>query len=236
MFEITVITPTLGRRSILKLIESLQRQDVKILHLIMWDSKRVEDGLSPEDPIFKEYHSENYISYHYVIQHPVYHIKRIDNFLRYNGIIMTTTDFITQIDDDCWLEENWFKRGIEDIKKNEWEYTFCQRFLWKNEEEKMGLDTYESIGEKNQFGYHLMETNSILFSKTIALHIANITYQHNMYGHDRILAEYLITHHKGGESEMIGLNQIVPDFLIGFHEHYISHSSIVENEYKEKDI
>ncbi len=36
-------------------------------------------------------------------------------------------------------------------------------------------------------------------------------------------------------SEMIGLNQIVPDFLISFHQHYILNSSILKNEYKEKD-
>lgn len=223
MYEITVITPTLGRRSILRLLGSLQKQDVKILHLIMWDQKRCVDGLSPDDCIFKEYHSENYQSYHYVIQHPVYGISRPDNYLRSLGIIMTTTDFITQIDDDCWLEEGWLSRAINWIREKELNYAFCQRNLWENEDIFLGIDNYESIGIKNQFGYHLMETNSIVFTKKIAFNICKITYEHNEYGHDRKIAEYLIENEKGiHDNQTSGLNQIVPDFLLEFHKSYIS--------------
>lgn len=221
MYDITVITPTLGRRSILRLIESLKRQDVKVLHLIMWDKKRCEDSLLPDDSIFRNYHSDNYISYHYIHTHPIYDIKRIDNYLRYNGIMMTTTNYITQIDDDCWLEDNWLYNAIKEIKENELDYIFCQRNLWKDEENKLGIDNYESIGIINKFGYQLMETNSIVFTKNISLHICNITYQYNQYGHDRYIAQYLIDKCKGIYYQSSGLNQIIPEFLLEFHKNNI---------------
>lgn len=83
----------------------------------MWDQKRCEDGLSPYDEIFEKYHSDQYQSYHYVIQHPLYKISRMDNYLRSLGIMMATTDYITHIDDDCLLKEEWLLRVIEFIKK-----------------------------------------------------------------------------------------------------------------------
>lgn len=223
MFDITVITPTLGRRSILRLLDSLQKQNVKILHLVMWDQKRCEDGILLNDPIFEKYHSENYKSYHYVISHPVYGISRVDNYLRSLGIVMATTNYITQIDDDCWLEEGWLSRAIQLIKEKEINYIFCQRNLWENEEIFLGIDNYESIGVKNKFGYHLMETNSIVFTKKIAFVIHKITYENNIYGHDRKIAEYLIENEKGiHDNQTSGLNQIVPYFLLEFHKYHIS--------------
>lgn len=227
MYDITVITPTLGRKSIIRLIESLQKQNVKILHLIMWDQKRCEDGLSPDDSIFQTFHSDTYTSFHYVISHPIYQISRIDNYLRYVGMMMSTTDYITQVDDDCWLEGGWLWNAIGEMKEKEVDYIFCKRNVWEDEEKLLGTDDYESIGIQNRFGYHLMETNSITFSKRIVLHICQMTYLNNHYGHDRILAEYLIKNHKGIKSETIGLHQIVPDFLLEFHKYHLS--SILQN-------
>ncbi len=217
MFEITVITPTIGRKSIRKLIESLSKQKVKIVHFILWDKKRCEDGYEPDDERLKSYEHENYKIYHTCFMHPIQNKSRIDNYLRTIGIMMATTDYITQIDDDCWIEEDWLERAINRMREKDDDYCFCRRYLWENEEKGLGIDDYESIGKMNQFGYYLMETNSIVFKKKIAIDIANITNQLG-YGHDRIIAKYLVERREGSCDEKIGLYQIVPDFLIEFHK------------------
>jgi hypothetical protein len=145
----------------------------------MWDEKRCEGGVNPEDEIFKKYQHENYRCDSIVLTHPVFEIKRKDNYLRSVGIIMTTTKFITQIDDDCWIEEDWLEKAIECMIQNSFEYCFCKRYLWKDVDEPLGIDDYESIGKMNQFGYHLMETNSIVFTRKISFDISCITKQFN---------------------------------------------------------
>jgi hypothetical protein len=217
MNEITVITPTIGRRSLKRLIESLSKQNIKLVHFILWDRKRCEDGYEPDDKRLKKYENKNYQIYHISLLHPIQNKPRIDNYLRSVGIMMATTPYITQIDDDCWIEESWLKRGIENMKEKDEDYCFCKRKLWISEEEYLGIDDYESIGVKNDFGYYLMETNSILFTQKIAFDIACIT-NHYGYGHDRIIAQYLIERRKGIYDNEVGLNQIVPDFLVEFHK------------------
>ena len=184
MHDITVITPTIGRKSIEKLIKSLAIQKVDVIHLLFWDSTRCTDGYNPDSEIFTQYHNENYISYNYIISHPIQEVTRIDNYMRAIGIQMSTTRYITQIDDDCWLECDWLLYGINAINTKSCSYCFCKRYLWESEDTKIGIDDYESIGIVNKFEYNLMETNSIIFTKHIANDICNIT-SNSGYGHDR---------------------------------------------------
>jgi hypothetical protein len=90
--------------------------------------------------------------------------------------------------------------------------------LWESEDKKIGMDDYESIGIVNNFEYNLMETNSIVFTKNIANDICNITSNCEFYGHDRVIAKHLKDNHVGIYTSIIGLNQIIPDFLIDFHK------------------
>ena len=225
MESITVITPTIGRHSLIKLIESLTKQNVNIVHLTLWDNKREINGYSPNDIRFHKFINENYKIYHYVIEHPIV-IDRKDNYLRAIGISMANTPYITQIDDDCWLEENWLSRAINNMITRDVNYCFCMRQLWENENIVLGIDNYESIGMKNKFDYHLIETNSLVFTINIADVIWSITTKNNKYGHDRIIGNYLVNNINGiFDNAFVGLNQIVPDFLLEFHKHEMSLSN-----------
>ena len=153
------------------------------------------------------------------MNHPMTSVERVDNHLRKIGISMATTQYITQIDDDCWIEDGWFAAAIHAMEQKKYNYVFCKRRLWESESVCLGEDNYESIGTMNQFGYHLMETNSIIFTSQVAMEVARITHEHNEYGHDRHLAKYLINHQYGLYlSSFVGLNQLVPDFLFEFHK------------------
>jgi glycosyltransferase involved in cell wall biosynthesis len=224
MYEITVVTPTIGRQSLLRLVKTLALQDIRLIHIILWDNHRCENSLTPDDKVLASYANDNYVQYNYVINHPVYDIVRKDNYLRTLGIMMSGTKYITQIDDDCWIEPDWLLRSVSEIKRLDLDYIFCIRCLWEDEERILGIDNYESIGIKNRFGYHLMETNSIVFTSKMALTVSNVTKIYDQYGHDRFLAEELFSNYNGNIDARVGLHQIVPDFLIEFHKSNITHS------------
>jgi hypothetical protein len=222
-FEITVITPTIGRRSIYKLASSLRNQNVKIIHIILWDSKRCNDNIEPYDKELELLTTPNYSIYHYVISHPIYNILRIDNYMRIVGLSMTTTEYVTQLGDDCWVEPDWLERGINYIKKgNNIDYIFCRRYIWENENTKMGVDDYESIGKTNKFGYNLMENDSIIYTKRLILPVINVLNKNNHYYSDREITKELLKQYNGLSDTECGLNQISPDFLIQFHKTHIT--------------
>ena len=184
--------------------------------VILWDKKREEDGYGPDDDMFSKFKSDNYNCYHYVIEHPVV-IGRKDNYLRCVGLMMSNNEYVTQIDDDCWLEDDWLNRAANNITNYNVNYCFCLRRMWEDENTIIGIDAYESIGVTNELGYNLMETNSIVFRKTIVDKICSITYLNNDYGHDRELGKYLINIEQGYRDDNFGLNQISPECLLEFH-------------------
>ena len=207
----------------MKLAQTLSRQNIKVTHLILWDQKREPGGVEPHDSRITDITNENYKAYHYVIRHPIKLEKsgRIDNHMRMMGLSMTTTDFFTFIDDDCWLEEGWCQTAIGKIQRDKLDYCYCQRYLWDSQNHKLGIDDYESIGEKNKFGYHLIDMNTIVYSKNLQLLIYVILSNHNHYEIDRKIAETLLRKYQGVRLTQGFLNQISPDFLLAFHKQNI---------------
>lgn len=220
-YDITVITSTIGRMSLLKLSKTLSEQNVKVLHLIFWDNKRETNGLNPNDEHFESFKNDYYNIFHYIINHPVYlePNARIDNHMRIMGLSMTTTDYITMIDDDCWIEPNWFKTAISNLKNSD--YCYCQRYIWENEQKLLGFDNYESIGNVNKFGYHLMDMNTVVYCNNLKKFLISILLTYNNYLIDRVLAEGLLKMFKGVKIKNTYLNQISPTFLLEFHKQNI---------------
>ena len=222
--SITVITSTIGRLSLLKLCKSLSNQNIKIIHLILWDKKRTDDGLVPNDMRFDMYINDNYNQYHYYIEHPFILEKdeRIDNYLRSVGLSMTTTKYFTFIDDDCWLEDNWFNTAIEKMETNHLNYCFCRRNIWENETNKLGIDTYESIGKVNKFGYNLIDMNTLIYRSNIKILLLGLINRFNSYIIDRKISNYLLNKQTGECIDEGFINQICPSFLLDFHKENIA--------------
>lgn len=217
---LTVITSTIGRESLFKLSESLSKQNVKIYHIILWDTKRENDGIEPYDKKISNLVNDNYEVYHYIINHPIFleENERIDNHMRLIGLTMTTSKFFTFIDDDCWVEDKWCKTAIENIQHKNSNFCYCYRYIWDSDYNKIGLDNYESIGMKNNFGYHLIDMNTIIYNKSMKDLITAILSNYNQYEIDRIIAEIILTKNSGVQLKEGFLNQISPDFLLDFHK------------------
>jgi len=217
MAHITVVTSTIGRPSLLKLAESLSVQGVRTVHLVLWDKKRLPDGVVPDDPRMAAHANADYSIFHYVVDHELA-LKpgeRIDNHLRAVGVAMSTTERVAMIDDDCWVEPGWFLRALG----SECDYCYCRRALWESETLRLGVDTYESLGHTNAFGYALIDMNTLVFRNMKAFLVTEIC-NNNNYVIDRHLATRLADF--GGTRFFdVGINQISPDFLLEFHKAHI---------------
>lgn len=45
--SITIITPTTGKKGLFRLIDSIEKQNVPYVHILMWDDKREDSFLFP---------------------------------------------------------------------------------------------------------------------------------------------------------------------------------------------
>ena len=86
---------------------------------------------------------------------------------------------ITLIDDDCWIEPNWFNTAIETFHKNKVDYCYAQRYIWENEQLRLGFDNYESIGDRNQFGYFLMDMNTVVYRNCLKKFLLSVLLSYN---------------------------------------------------------
>ena len=188
----TIVTPTVGRRSVLRLKEILKEETVPYVHFIMMDSKRDEDALTPEE-------LEDDKTFVYDIRHPLYPQPnaRMDVYLRGVGITMARTQYIRCCDDDAWPEAGHLSRVTEFMQKNNLDYTWCLRRMYDREGNKLGIDSFEAIGVKNKFGYNLLDNSSLFYNRRAALILSQVFLTNPIYGDDRLTWEPLNKFCKG---------------------------------------
>jgi hypothetical protein len=182
----TIITPTMGNQSLLKLKESLKHETIPFIHLVIWDTRRVENAIRPED-------IEDSHTFSYVMRHPYFEMpnQRNDVHLRALGVTMTNTPYVTWKDDDVTVEPNHLAKIISYISRNKLDYTFCKRRMLEQSGEIIGIDDFESTGEPNKFGYTLID-NSSLYAKLETARKLGVNFlNHETYGDDRYTMGFL---------------------------------------------
>lgn len=214
----TVITPTVGRRTLLRLKECLRREKVPYVHLIMWDQKRCEDGLSPEEV-------EDDRTFCYVMKHPgpgqIPKNHRNDVWLRALGISMARTKYIKCCDDDTWPEENHLEKVCDFMEQNNLDFTWCYRRMWKRNGDLIGTDRFEATGEKNRFGYTLLDNSSLFYNQKAGSVLHQVFQQNQVYGDDRFTSDPLHKYCKGKLLPEILTNHCCQPELESFFEQNI---------------
>lgn len=188
----TIVTPTMGRPSILQLKEKLRSETMPYVHLVMMDSKRADDSLDPKD-------IEDERTFVYDIRHPLYPKPdaRMDVYLRAIGIMMARTPYIRCCDDDVWPEPDHLSKVTKFMEDNKLDFTWCLRRMFTREGENLGIDGFEAIGIQNQFGYNLLDNSSLFYNQTAALILAQVFLKNPIYGDDRLTWEPLNQYCKG---------------------------------------
>lgn len=207
----TIVTPTVGRKSILKLKEILRQETVPYVHFIMMDSKRDADALTAEE-------LEDDRTYVYDIRHPLYPEpqSRMDVYLRGIGIMMARTKYIRCCDDDAWPEVGHLSRVTEFMDMNNLDFTWCLRRMYDREGNKIGIDGFEAIGVTNKFGYNLLDNSSLFYNRKAALILSQIFLLNPVYGDDRLTWEPLQKFCKGDFLPEILTNHMAQPHLTEF--------------------
>ncbi|HTW73485.1 MAG TPA: glycosyltransferase [Steroidobacteraceae bacterium] len=210
---LTIITPTTGRRSLLRLIESVRSQDagVAVVHLLLWDDKREPGGPTPAQ-------LEAPDRMNIVLP------KGFGRFghapgsaLRSIGLIWATTDWVTFADDDVWWDRSHVRVMLEAAAGHNWASTL--RRVWSPAGAVLGVDRFESVGDDPQrrVSYEMCDNNCMMVQRSFGVAAAPLYRETRHYNDDRLM--YAFLKRDAGPRGRTGtptINQVCPERLIEF--------------------
>lgn len=207
----TIVTPSIGRKSLLHLKEQLKKEEVSYIHLVMMDSKKDPDAV----PLKK---IEDDVTFVYDIKHPLYPQPkaRMDVYLRAIGISMARTPYIRCCDDDVWPEEKHLSIVTHFMQNEELDFCWCLRNMYTRDKQLIGVDRFEAIGIKNKFGYNLLDNSSLFYNQKVARHLSNIFLDNPVYGDDRLTWDPLNKYFKGKFLDKVLTNHMAQPHLTNF--------------------
>lgn len=205
--EVTVITPTTGKKSLTRLVESIKRQKVPVYHFLLWDKNR--DG-----EFVKSSEEKNYICDSISLNWNVITKQSPGSALRAIGLVAAQTEFVTFADDDIFWDENHLCSMLETIKEKNW--VFCKRKIFFNDE-FLGIDEFESVGERAKTPYKMVDNNCMMFRRIYGSNAAIFYRETKQYNDDRLMYSFLRKNAgEPGETDQATINQTCPARLVDF--------------------
>ena len=212
-FLLTVITPTIGRKNLDSLIESIEKQTIsdKIFHILMWDEYREDGAKVPET-----YNSSNRWS----INLPWGLGKNGDapgSSLRAVALNAADTPFVTFADDDVLWDTDHAETMLDSIEELNW--SSCLRKMYSPDGDFLGIDNFESIGdsEERRVPYEMLDGNCMIFRREFGIVASQLYRSTKERNDDRLLYNFLKEHAGAlGRSNKATINHTCPDFLIDF--------------------
>jgi len=207
---ITVITPTTGKRTLERLMQSMEKQNVPWVHILLWDDKREDDYI--KKPYGVKISNPACIRYNIVVPGSFIKGQACGSALRAIGLMASNTKYVTFADSDVWYDPNHFELLIEAIRGKEWAYTV--RRIWANEQECIGEDRFESVGDDSKLSYKLVDNSSLLVDRKFAASSACLYRETEEYNDDRLMFAFL-KKYAGipGKTNVATVNQICPSRL-----------------------
>jgi hypothetical protein len=186
-FDVTVITPTTGRSSLVDLIASIDKQEggVRIKHLLLWDDKR-----APNSPDPLSFSCENRMSF--VMPDG---FGRFGNApgsaLRSVGLLLATSPWVTFADDDVRWDPIHIGVLLQAAAGLYWASTL--RRIWTPSREYIGVDRFESVGDdpSSLAGREMCDNNCMLFRREFGVSAASIYRETTEYDDDRLMYEFM---------------------------------------------
>lgn len=225
--EVTIITPTTGKDTLFRLIETITRQNLQVVHMLLWDDVREDrfanGEFTPEKLDKKEYND----LYGYTVNNIVLKGKRVNGMakgsaLRAVGLMAANTEYVTFADDDIMWEDGHLLSLLEKVESEKKNWGFCKRKIWTKASdtegfELLGVDEFESVGEDAKVPYKMVDNNCLLFKRRFGVSAACLYRETKDYNDDRLFYNFLKTY--GGDpakTDLATINQICPDKLIEF--------------------
>jgi hypothetical protein len=217
--QVTIITPTIGRPSLQRLIESIDKQTESgmTMHLLLWDQHRDSNARTPES-----YNSERRQS----IVLPAGTGRNGDapgSPLRAIGLMCARTPWVTFADDDVsWHAEHLALLRVAMAAKH-WASTL--RTVWSPTGERLGVDRFESVGDDptRRVPYEMIDNNCMIFERKLGVAAAWLYRETTQYNDDRLMYEFLKkSAGPRGRTGSATVHQICPERLIGMFRSHCS--------------
>ena len=205
---ISVVTPTTGKPGLDRLRDSLRKQSVPYLHLLVWDGVR---DTAARDPL--SYQDE--VTHSLCLPGKLVSGVAAGSALRAVALMAANTPYVTFADDDVWFDDNHFTLLMEAIKGRNW--AFAVRRIHSPGGELIGVDRFESIGDESDLPYDLVDNSSNLFVRQLGVGAAHLYRETQQYNDDRLMYAFCKQH--GGEpgrTTAPTVNQTCPDRLEPF--------------------
>jgi glycosyltransferase involved in cell wall biosynthesis len=219
--ELTIITPTTGRKSLFNAINSINVQNFDSYeHILLWDDKREDDFKEEKSSPLSFNHKTNKSNrYSIIIPGCSINGSATGSALRSIGLMAAKGEYVTFMDDDIMWENNHLSTMLAAIKDKNW--AFCKRKIWaKTAEglyEYLGIDNFESIGEEAKVPYKMVDNSSMMFRRRFGTSASVLYREVEEYCDDRLMYSFLKTY--AGEpvkTNLATINQICPNKLIDF--------------------
>jgi hypothetical protein len=218
-FDVTVITPTTGRKSLIDLIASIDAQQgsIRVQHLLLWDDKRAVGAPEPDS----------------LAGDGRWNLVMPDGFgkfgnapgsaLRAIGLIAAVTPWVTFADDDVRWDPPHIATLWQAAQGYNWASTL--RRIWSSDGTCLGVDRFESVGDdpRRRVHYEMCDNNCMLFKREYGVGAAPLYRQTTEYNDDRLM--YSIMKQHAGKRATTGVatvNQICPDSLIAHFRDFCS--------------
>ena len=227
---VTIVTPTTGKSTLFNLIETITRQKVPVVHMLLWDDKRVDSfveggNMSPEKLDKKEYWDmHQYRVNNIILKGSMVNGIASGSSLRAVGLMAANTEYVTFADDDVMWEDGHLASMLQTISEKNSNWAFCKRKIWSRlpdnngpQFELIGIDEFESVGEEAKTPYKMVDNNCMIFKRKFGVSAACLYRNTENYDDDRLFYQFLIEY--AGVPAKTGLatiNQICPDKLIQF--------------------
>lgn len=172
--RVMVITPTTGKDTLIKAMDSVEQQTIPTEHLV------VLDGLEAMNTCAKKW---GYISTHakkIILPENVGGNGWYGHRVYAAMPLMVNADYILFLDEDNWFEPNHVKTMINKIKSKDLMWSYSLRRICNEDGEYLCDDDCESLGRYPTFYDHtinFVDTNCYCFKREYLVNVA-----HNFYG------------------------------------------------------
>ena len=213
--QVTVITPTTGHNNLSRLMGSLEEQTVPYHHLLLWDDKREGCYDNPNaDPLGWNI-ADNITSL--VLKGSIVQGDACGSALRAIGLMAANTPYVMFADTDVWYEKNHIENLLNLVDGSIW--AFCRRKIWANEDDYIGIDNFESVGncDERKVPYLLVDNNTMIVARKFGASAAVLYRETEQYNDDRLMTEFLYKHAGNpAVTTQATVNQICPSRLEPF--------------------
>ena len=215
---ISIITPTTGEPSLIKLMESINAQNVDFEHILLWDDRfwgednGWQDAVMPLDVRDDCRWEEN----RYNIEIPGNMVQGVaaGSALRSIGLMAARGEYVTFADSDVWWDKNHLENMLELIQDKNWGY--CRRNVYNSKGDLLGKDEFESVGASSdrKVSYEMVDNNCMMFKRRFGTSGAVLYRETTEYNDDRLMYQFLKKH--AGEPAITKdatVNQVCPQKL-----------------------